>query len=157
MIVPPRHFRGQWASLQKSPLVDTKKKIKISRSKADCWFRAVGGQCEAPRQDDTQGHSLTAAPGEQSSGKKSKKALKCAVTEESESPFCSGPAAEWPLTFRWCRLIFSNYDYYYYCWYYYYWLTAPTEQGRSWRYRERSRMLGHAPLDLKLLLDDIQS
>lgn len=31
--------------------------------------------------------------------------------------------------------------------------TAPTEQGRSWRYS----MLGHAPLDLKLLLDDIQS
>lgn len=27
---------------------------------------------------------------------------------------------------------------------------APSEQGRSWRYRERSRMLGPAPLDLKL-------
>lgn len=52
------HFRGEWASQKKNPT----------------WLWIPGCGWLLPRHD-TQGHSLTAAPGGQSSGKKSKKLL----------------------------------------------------------------------------------
>lgn len=84
-------------------LVDTNSGVKrISPSPADYGFAAVGGQSAAPCWQDAQGHSLIAAPDQQSS-QTGRQAHKCVVTKRVSTAwnvFLESPCSKRTFTIR---------------------------------------------------------